>query len=230
MTKAVVKPTKVPKAAPVVADKNALNVQVKKGDTADVTIAKKLTNPKVTAVMPMRELQPMLKQQDINEVIVALNDEVNQVVNGKMTRPEEMLVTQAHTLDMLFSVLAQRSITNMNGGFLPAADTYMRMALKAQSQCRTTLEALSEIKNPRTATFIKQQNVAGQQQVNNGQGAAQEKNISPTNELLEAQHGERLDIGKAGTPGAVNPKLAAVAAIDRAKVGAGKTERFQKFV
>ena len=230
MTAKVAKSNKASKVAPVVADKNALHVQVKKGDTADATIAKKLTNPKVTAVMVMRELAPLLKQQDINEVIVALNDEVSEVVNGRMTRPEEMLVTQAHTLDMLFSTLAQRSITNMNGGFLPAADTYMRLAMKAQSQCRSTLEALSEIKNPRTATFIKQQNVAGQQQVNNGQSPAQEKNITPTNELLEHQHGERLDTGTAATPSAVNPKLATVAAINRAKNAAGKTASVGKCV
>jgi len=30
----------------------------------------------------------------------------------------------------------------------------------AQSQCRTTLEALAEIKNPRAVAFLKQANIA----------------------------------------------------------------------
>ena len=44
----------------------------------------------------------------------------------------------------------------------------MRMALKAQSQCRATLETLATIKNP-PAVFARQANIAqGPQQVNNG--------------------------------------------------------------
>lgn len=40
-------------------------------------------------------------------------------------------------------------------------------ALKAQNQCRQTLAALAEIKNPRRTTLIGQQNNATNQQVNN---------------------------------------------------------------
>jgi hypothetical protein len=45
---------------------------------------------------------------------------------------------------------------------------YLRMALKAQNQCRMTLETLATIKNP--PVFTKQANInnGGQQQVNNG--------------------------------------------------------------
>lgn len=186
-------------AAPV-PDKNALQVQVKKGESADLTVAKKLTNPQVTAVLTMREFQPLLKQHDVNEMVTAINDEARQVLKGEMTRAEEMLISQAHTLDAIFNTLAQRAAANMGTGHLQATDTYMRMALKAQSQCRTTLEALSEIKNPRTATFIKQQNVAGQQQVNNGKATpahAGEKDITPTNELLTKEPYAALDTGRA---------------------------------
>lgn len=48
------------------------------------------------------------------------------------------------------------------------------MALKAQAQCRATLEALAEIKNPRPVAFVKQANISGEhQQVNNGVQPAQ---------------------------------------------------------
>lgn len=43
------------------------------------------------------------------------------------------------------------------------------MALKAQAQCRATLETLAEIKNPQPTAFLRQANIAyGPQQVNNG--------------------------------------------------------------
>ncbi len=46
-------------------------------------------------------------------------------------------------------------------------DRYLRLALKAQSQCRATLETLATIKNP-PAVFARQANIAhGPQQVNN---------------------------------------------------------------
>ncbi len=48
------------------------------------------------------------------------------------------------------------------------AETLLRLALKAQSQCRTTLLTLAEIKNPRPIAFVNQANFAhGPQQVNN---------------------------------------------------------------
>jgi hypothetical protein len=41
--------------------------------------------------------------------------------------------------------------------------------LKAQAQCRVTLVALAEMKNPRPVAFVQQANIAaGLQQVNNG--------------------------------------------------------------
>jgi hypothetical protein len=45
----------------------------------------------------------------------------------------------------------------------------MRLALKAQSQCRATIETLAEIKNPQPVAFVQQADVAhGPQQINNG--------------------------------------------------------------
>lgn len=224
----VTKASKAPEFAPAAQNKDVLQVTAKKGETAELAIAKKFTSPQVTAYGALLALLPGLQQQGVNAVVDAIDGQAQQVRNGEMGRAEEMLVSQAHTLDMMFSVMTQRAVANMNAGHMQATDTYMRIALKAQSQCRSTLEALSEIKNPRTATFIKQQNVAGQQQVNNGQPTAHEKNITPTNELLEAQYGERLDTGAAAASGAVNPKLATVAAIDGAKDAPGKAARIRK--
>ncbi|MDP3856769.1 MAG: hypothetical protein Q8Q73_03305 [Stagnimonas sp.] len=76
------------------------------------------------------------------------------------------MAAQAHTLDAIFNHPACRAAHNLSE-HLPAAETYMRLALKVQSQCRTTLESLAAIKNP-TVVFAKQANIAhGPQQVNN---------------------------------------------------------------
>jgi hypothetical protein len=86
----------------------------------------------------------------------------------------------------------------------------MRLALKAQSNCRSTIEALGELKHPKAVAFVKQANIAHTQQVNNGApagisrpvragaGAGAEKLTSAPNKLLEQTHGERLDFGAPG--------------------------------
>ena len=136
-----------------------------------------------------------------------------------MRRPKAMLVAQSHTLDELFNSLVRRSHAHMVGGYLDGAERYMRLALKAQSQCRTTLEALAEIKSPRHVSFVRQANISnGPQQVNNGVIATHEKNLNQSNELLETRHGERLDIGKTGAAGCNDSNMATVGQIHRAKV------------
>jgi hypothetical protein len=69
-------------------------------------------------------------------------------------------------VDAIFASLARRAQMNM-GEYMNAVDRYMRLALKAQGQCRATLETLAAIKNP-PVVFAKQANIAqGPQQVNN---------------------------------------------------------------
>lgn len=103
---------------------------------------------------------------------------------------------RAATLDTVFNELARRAALNI-GEHLTATETYLRLAFKAQAQCRSTLETLAEVKYPKAPTFVRQQNVAYQQQVNNGGDSATTKRASPRgktatqrNELLEAQPGE----------------------------------------
>jgi hypothetical protein len=93
---------------------------------------------------------------------------------------------------------------------LGAFETYMRLALRAQSQCRATLETLAVVKNPPSVAFVEQANIAngGPQQVNNGLACARANEI-PQNELLEASS-ERLDTRAAGATIRVDPKLEAL--------------------
>jgi hypothetical protein len=129
------------------------------------------------------------------------------------------------TLDSIFNEMARRAALNM-GEHLAATETYLKMALKAQSQCRSTLETLAEVKAPRVATFIKQANIANQQQVNNGSAGTggneshpRGENIIQSNELLEAHHGERLDTRAQGKASGNDPHLEAVGAVHGAAHG-----------
>lgn len=52
-------------------------------------------------------------------------------------------------------------------------EVFLKLALRAQSQCRATLEILALIKHPQPVAIVKQANIAaGPQQVNNVQPAA----------------------------------------------------------
>jgi hypothetical protein len=109
------------------------------------------------------------------------------------------LLAQAHTLDELFNNLASRAAKH---GDLVKIDALLKIALKAQNQCRTTLETLASIKNPRVI-FAKQANISnGHQQINNGTSAPAShagEIINQPNELLEAQYGSKaMDTGTAG--------------------------------
>ncbi len=103
---------------------------------------------------------------------------------------------------------------------------YSEIAFKAQRQCRATLEALAEIKNPRP--YI-QNNKAQYQQVNNGEQpkpknelidtyaqarAHAEKNSKTANGLLEDKRHEAewLDTGAPETAGGNNKELETVGA------------------
>jgi len=93
-----------------------------------------------------------------------------------------MLYSQATALQSIFTEMARRCALNM-GQYTQAAETYMRLAFRAQAQCRSTIETLAEIKNPRPIFINPKQvnhstgsqqvnNAEGPQQVNNGQSAA----------------------------------------------------------
>jgi hypothetical protein len=201
---------------PAVADRNALHIDLEPDEDPDAAEVKARLHPVVTATATMRAFDSSLAKTSLMSMVGELTRHVNDSKAGNMNRPEAMLLTQAHTLDVIFNALAQRAGANI-GTHKDAAETYLRMALKAQSQCRTTLEALAEIKAPRSATFIKQANIAGQQQVNNGSAiAAHEKNITPSNELLTESPYETLDTRGASAPIGIDSNLGPVEVQHRA--------------
>ena len=159
---------------------------------------------------------------NLNECAKQMNSEIRDVNGGNLDGLEGMLAAQTIALNAIFNNFAKRAA---HADVMPKLEAYMRLALKAQSQCRTTVEAIAEMKYPKTATFIRQANIAGQQQVNNTatdtqtntRGRARTKNITPTNELLtEAPYASMDTRGTRATVG-TNPQLEAVGAVHRAE-------------
>lgn len=111
----------------------------------------------------------------------ALRDAAQAVHGGDLRAAETMLTAQASALNAMFGELARRAALN-KGGNLPATETYMRLALKAQAQCRATVETLAAMKNP-PVVFARQANInnGGQQQINCG-AEQQTLAISPARE------------------------------------------------
>jgi hypothetical protein len=179
--------------------------------------ARNVLTPSLLAANTIAAVVPTDVPLDIPALTEALGEQARRVIDGDLSRAESMLTAQAHTLSALFTVLTRRAIAQEH---LAQYEAHFRLALKAQSQCRATLETLAVLKNPPHPTFVRQANIAhGPQQVNNGTpmpepSRARESESEP-NRLLEQQNGERLDTLPAQATGDADPALEAVGPLDR---------------
>ena len=147
---------------------------------------------------------------DFQANMKVLERATKQIKSGDLSKVEEMYISQAMALEVMFTSLARRAKAQEK---LLQYETHMRLALKAQNQCRATLQALVQLKQPSQTTFVKQANIAqGHQQVNN----LAEKNITPQNELLKGNYAE-LDTGTTTTPTGIDTTLEALGKINGRK-------------
>lgn len=159
-------------------------------------------------------------QVDIPTLMNHLRDQAVAVQGGNMSQAEAMLTNQATALQSLFVRLIERGMTQNT---MPNLEAFVRLGLRAQNQCRATLETLATIKNP-PVVFARQANFAnGPQQINNGKVAprARENEMEQT-QLLEATSDERLDFRKTATAGGNDQTMATVGEINRATNRGGK--------
>ena len=206
-------PKTAPAALPRKRDPNAFEV-VKSEDTKSQALAK-LTTTSSLAAVTLKRYSGAGDEMDVADLLTEMRKAGDEVVEGNMGRVERMLANQAMTLDAIFNDMAQRSGRQDS---YKGIEVLMRLALKAQAQARSTAEALALLKNP--MPYIRQANMTtGPQQVNNtyagtpshsgiqsGAGNSQ----SEPNKLLEADHGQRLDIGAQAAAGRANQKLETV--------------------
>lgn len=219
------KPKATKTAAPAVVGKSRrLEVDGVKGKTEDRLIADILAEGIATnATTAIRFVGYDHDELSLTDMVASLKEQGQAVNRGDLSAAERMLSAQAVTLNAMFAELARRASMNM-GQHLDATDRYLRLALKAQSQSRATVETLAAIKNP-PVVFARQANIAhGPQQVNNGPApnstpasAHPGETASKPNELLEdCTHGRtQLDTRATAATGRSNPALEPVGALDR---------------
>ena len=104
-----------------------------------------------------------LAELDELEIVRALQAGILAMAAGNMGEAEQMLLSQAQALQAMFFSLALRA------GRLDQLSQWeptLRMALKAQNQCRMTLESLASLKNPGVVIAKHANVVHGPQQIN----------------------------------------------------------------
>ena len=151
---------------------NALPVEAKSQADVGAAVAETLSRPGVAAARVVRLFNLTAAPDDsltLRAVIGEMNKQIEAVHGGDMARPEAILTAQAHALNAMFTHMAERAYQQTG---TPQIQCLMGLALRAQSQCRATIETLADIKNPRPVAFVRQANFAnGPQQVNNGETA-----------------------------------------------------------
>jgi hypothetical protein len=185
-----------------------------------ISFARTVLRPSVQAAITLQDYGKGFGDLDLSGLIDSLSEQIALSNDGDMQRAEAMLTAQAHTLDAIFNDLARRAI---RAEFMKNLDCYLKLALRAQSQCRATWEALLAIKNPPMMGYVRQANIAhGPQQVNNqsnvqdGAPRAEEKPNSK-NKLLGENDGERLDFRAASKTSQNDKAVASVGEVDGAK-------------
>lgn len=201
-----------------------LKIRAEPQDSKAKTIVRTALRPSVQAAVTLEQVNKGTFNLDLLELVDALSDQAKAASTGDLSHAEALLVTQAQTLDGLFHNMTRRAMLNV-GEHMAAAETYMKLALKAQAQARATIETLAELKNPRMVQFVNQANIAnGPQQVNNtgnvapaavaGASAGGKFGTEQTG-LLGASDGERMDSRTTSAAGRGDQTLATVDPIHR---------------
>ena len=216
---------KPPAATPAKTDPNGYQIKGEewgftKGDTDSQMLAALSTRSALTATT-YKAFAGGGDSLEVTDLMGELRKAGEEVAGGNMSRVEKMLAHQALTLDAIFNNMALRA---SRAEYVKNTDIFLKLALKAQAQARSTAEALALLKNPQP--YIRQANMTtGPQQVNNSYaGAPSHSGIqsgagniqSEQNKLLEADHGQRMDIGAQGKTSRVNQAVATVEAVHRA--------------
>jgi hypothetical protein len=182
-------------------------------------LARGALNPFENAALSVERVLAVSDAIDLRALVDGLSNRADEIHDGNLKSGEAMLIGQAHCLDAIFHRFVSLAVTNL-GSNVNAADTCLRLALKAQSQCRATIETLAEMKNPRPVAFVKQANIAaGAQQVNNGAQPearlprAGKTEIEPSG-LLEVNDGKRLDTAAAGATTGIESAMETVGTVN----------------
>jgi hypothetical protein len=174
-------------------------------------LAKVCISPELVAINSIKKfVQP---NGDVIALQGAIIEEAKKIEAGDISRIEQHLYSQALALNAMFD----RAIFKLGEATLiNEVQIYAQLGLKAQAQCRVTLTALADLKNPNRTTFVKNQNNAIQvnQQVNN-MLPLETIEIPTRTELISEVTHETLDFR--GTPETISAysRMGTVEAVNR---------------
>lgn len=195
--------------------RKGIHLDLARSDSEEVAARKHaalVTSPEFAAFRMMKacETKAFGEQIDAPSLMEHLREQAVAVNRGDLSQAEAALTNQAAALQSLFVRLTERGLAQSQ---MPNFESFIRLALRAQSQCRATLETLAAIKNP-PIIYAKQVNqTTGPQQINNGTAAP-----SRAREI-ENEQSKLLDPGTTSASVSSNSTLEAMAKVDRAKVG-----------
>ncbi len=135
---------------------NALSVEQTTGETGAQAMARKLLQPTLknaaaASAFTSKMMGSELELPGVGDYADHVLSMTRKAADGDLTMASKILAAQAITLDSMFAELARRAAMNM-GEYINASERYGRLALKAQSNCRATLETLAKLHQPREQT------------------------------------------------------------------------------
>lgn len=158
------------------------------------------------------------KNIDVPTLIETLRGQAQAVNNQDLAQAEAMLLNQATALQSLFARLSEKAFSAKH---ISQFNDFMRVALRAQNQCRATIETLSTVKNP-PIVYARQANVTtGPQQINNGVATPPHaREIENEQIQLSAEDNElRTETGTPALAGRVNQEMETLGKIHRTQDG-----------
>jgi hypothetical protein len=133
----------------------ALVVKRKPGETDGAAVARTMLEPDVRHGIVASNFAKKIIVTDAMSGLMDHADHVtamgDKAAAGDLEMASRMLAAQAVTLDNMFTELARRAALNM-ADYPDAMDRYGRLALKAQGNCRATLDTLAKLHQPREQT------------------------------------------------------------------------------
>lgn len=195
----------------------------KKSTISPTGSAEKLTLlPTFHAALVIKSYDNVIGDLQLENIVAHLTNQRDKLKSKDLSNIEDMLSSQAQSLQAIFTNLSLQATNTDNIHYL---ERLLRLALKAQTQCNRTLETLASLKSPRNYALVRQANIGHAVQVNNGYSPAQATIADPsesdlknqTNELLEKTDEAWLDPTTTSKAIKSNSKMEAVEKIHRPK-------------
>ena len=138
-----------------------------------------------------------------------VEETLSKVKSGNLEDLESILVNQVYVLNGLFNQLVIQGKASLSEPAVMRSlpnhpKTMLNVALKAQTQCRATVQTINELKNPKKTTFIKNQ-------LNNVKMELEER----IEQLEDIEHGsKKLDRGTKETAISIDSEVEALEVIN----------------